>query len=523
MRKLLPVRAEDARREPPVGALRGEVAEYVVAHGYRAHVVRAQPEHDHHAHRDEPGQRDGQGRQRPAQQGAGRDAQRHREQRVAHRDEAHDVEPAGVELIELLGVGRAGPPGHQGRDDAAPDRRGQQHPADLDREPALAGDALHPGELGGAGLGLGGHQRGAPEQADQQRRAQRGDDQEAHHAAAHEQPAQLSAALARGAACLGGMELMRHLLAGDHDHDGERGQQRGADEVLDAVLAPDKPGHWSSPTVVGWVGLGVAADQCDRGDRDEGGGQDEEDAGLDALERPVAVGGLVGQEPAEVGQDLRAGCRGSERTPALRGTPSREVGGGDAVEHAPVRVLVDGLAVRAEDARRDLPEGPRRREAAGHLVVHGDRAQVVRAQPQCDHRAHRDEAGQGDGDGRQRPAQQRAGRDAERHREQRVGHRDGAHDVEPAGVERIELLGVVRPGPPGHQGRDDAAPDRRGQQHPADLDREPALAGDALHPGELGGARLGLGGHQRGAQEQPDQDRRAQRRDDQEADRRGCP
>jgi hypothetical protein len=38
--------------------------------------------------------------------------------------------------------------------------------------------------------------------------------------------------------------------AGDHDENGERDQQGGTHEELDAVLAPDKPGHWSSPTVL---------------------------------------------------------------------------------------------------------------------------------------------------------------------------------------------------------------------------------------------------------------------------------
>jgi hypothetical protein len=43
----------------------------------------------------------------------------------------------------------------------------------------------------------------------------------------------------------------------------------------------------------------------------------------------------------------------------------------------------------------------------------------------------------------QRPAQQRAGGDAQRHGEQRLAHRGDGHDVEPAGLERVELQGIV--------------------------------------------------------------------------------
>lgn len=44
--------------------------------------------------------------------------------------------------------------------------------------------------------------------------------------------------------------------------------------------------------------LGVAAEDHDRGHGDEGGGEEHEDAGLDALECPVPAGGLVGDQPA---------------------------------------------------------------------------------------------------------------------------------------------------------------------------------------------------------------------------------
>src|ERR1022692_1428670 len=52
-----------------------------------------------------------------------------------------------------------------------------------------------------------------------------------------------------------------------------------------------------------WV-LGVAAEHHDRCDGEEGGGEHDEDAGLDALECPVPAGGLVGDvSPVPVGAD----------------------------------------------------------------------------------------------------------------------------------------------------------------------------------------------------------------------------
>src|ERR1022692_835167 len=45
--------------------------------------------------------------------------------------------------------------------------------------------------------------------------------------------------------------------------------------------------------------LHVAAEQHERRHGYEGSGEEDEDAGLDALECPVAAGGLVGEVPAE--------------------------------------------------------------------------------------------------------------------------------------------------------------------------------------------------------------------------------
>ena len=51
--------------------------------------------------------------------------QRHREQRVADRDDALDVEPVRQEPVQLQRVVRAGPPGDQGRDGTGADSRRQ--------------------------------------------------------------------------------------------------------------------------------------------------------------------------------------------------------------------------------------------------------------------------------------------------------------------------------------------------------------------------------------------------------------
>ena len=59
----------------------------------------------------------------------------------------------------------------------------------FDREPAGAGDALHPGELGGAGLELGGHHGGAQEQPGEDRGGQQDEAHETNRGAADEQPA----------------------------------------------------------------------------------------------------------------------------------------------------------------------------------------------------------------------------------------------------------------------------------------------------------------------------------------------
>src|SRR6202044_350241 len=119
----------------------------------------------------------------------------------------------------------------------------------------------------------------------------------------------------------------------------------------------------------------VPAEQHRGGHRDEARGQDEEDAGLDALERPVAVGGLVGEELAEVTQRLRARRRRSKGTAGGRVAGGRQVTGRDAVDGGLVgEVRSDRLAVRPDDARGKLPVGAGRREATGRLVEHGDRA-----------------------------------------------------------------------------------------------------------------------------------------------------
>src|SRR5580698_1713646 len=124
--------------------------------------------------------------------------------------------------------------------------------------------------------------------------------------------------------------------------------------------------------------LGVAAEQHHRGDRDEGGGEDDEDAGLDALERPEAAGRLVGDERAVMGQGLYAGRRRVRITVAV----SQRCAGGrqgvlrDAVPVGNVVSLRDRLAVRAQDALGEFPVGTGWREAAQHAGELGNRGDV---------------------------------------------------------------------------------------------------------------------------------------------------
>src|ERR1017187_9558933 len=84
------------------------------------HVVRADVVRDHDAHGSEDAERDGQRGQDTACEGTGRDSEGHREQRIADRDNALDVELAGIEALLIEGILRAGPPGDEGRDGAAP-------------------------------------------------------------------------------------------------------------------------------------------------------------------------------------------------------------------------------------------------------------------------------------------------------------------------------------------------------------------------------------------------------------------
>src|SRR6516164_6549212 len=70
--------------------------------------------------------------------------------------------------------------------------------------------------------------------------------------------------------------------------------------------------------------LDIAAEQHHGGDRDEGRGEDREDAELDALERPVAARGLVGDEPVEAAQGRPAGRRDPGGAPRQRLAGGRE-------------------------------------------------------------------------------------------------------------------------------------------------------------------------------------------------------
>ncbi len=64
----------------------------------------------------------------------------------------------------------------------------------------------------------------------------------------------------------GGVPYPRRVQPGDQQHDGQRGEQRGGERALVAVLAPGDPGHRSPPTAdrreapgpVPWPGLVLA-------------------------------------------------------------------------------------------------------------------------------------------------------------------------------------------------------------------------------------------------------------------------
>src|SRR5436190_19274179 len=95
--------------------------------------------------------------------------------------------------------------------------------------------------------------------------------------------------------------------------------------------------------------LGVAAKYHDHGHGDEDRGEKDEDAGFDALERPVAAGGLVGDEPAEAVERGTAGWRDVRTALDHRRAGAREEATRYAEGRGPVR-LRDQLAARAADA-----------------------------------------------------------------------------------------------------------------------------------------------------------------------------
>ena len=89
---------------------------------------------------------------------------------------------------------------------------------------------------------------------------------------------------------------------------------------------------------------------------------------------------------------------------------------------------------------RDQPVGPCwRGRGVEEVVGLAERGQVVRAEVLPDHQAQEGEDGDGDGQRGEGSAEQRAGGDAEGHREHRVADGDDALDVELVGLEVLAV------------------------------------------------------------------------------------
>src|SRR5580693_1398900 len=107
-------------------------------------------------------------------------------------------------------------------------------------------------------------------------------------------------------------------------------------------------------------------------DAEQGGGEHQEDAGLDTLEGPEPVGRLVGEVPP-VAVRRHAGRR------VLQGLGAY---GRDRCAVEDVATGAGrGLAVRADDALADVQVGTRGLVEPREFVVHGDRGHVMQPEP----------------------------------------------------------------------------------------------------------------------------------------------
>lgn len=215
-------------------------------------------------------------------------------------------------------------------------------------------------------------------------------------------------------------------------------------------------------------------------DRDRGGGERREDAGLDQLERPEPVGGLVGGERVVA----EAGQTGERLVHRLLGTTAggRDLGAAETVHDLPGLGDHGGgvLAAGQHHAPGELPEPSVGGKVLGDAVDGGDGGQVVLPDPERDDHADGDEHAPGQRDRRQRPAEQGPGGDPEGDREHRVPDRNDALDVEVARGELVLILGVQRPVPPGDDPGDRPAEEGAREQQPAGLGRQPVPPGDRL-------------------------------------------
>src|SRR5450755_3596437 len=249
-------------------------------------------------------------------------------------------------------------------------------------------------------------------------------------------------------------------------------------------------------------------------------GQDEEDRGLVPLEGPVAAGRLIGQQLPKVQPAERGLARLEGGRLALAGR------GGRAGKH--VAGLGNGLVGQDPGAR--FVHAPDH----GHAVVVADHQAVDvggieghggadgRDQVGPDPAGHGDldqgEDGEGHGHGGQGAADEYPGGNAEGEGEGGVADRGDAARGEQQRVEPVEggrpaPAGdpdgpVDRTGPPGDHEAEQSGGGHGGQSDQAQLDRQPAGAGDALAPGQPEGAGLDLAGDQRRAPEHADDGRR---------------
>ena len=184
-----------------------------------------------------------------------RDAERECERGVADRRYAGCAEERGCEPLErvpgLLGglIERAGPPADHQAEQSGSGHGGQADEAELDRDPASAGDALVPGQPEGAALKLAGDQWRAPEDADQRGHGIQQDD-----AAVEDQPGRAAlhlvdeVARVRAAAGATGcqpaaVEQRSQVRSGDRQGDRHRDQRGACHDGLDAELTPAQPDH----------------------------------------------------------------------------------------------------------------------------------------------------------------------------------------------------------------------------------------------------------------------------------------